>query len=122
MPGHTQRRKHAFGEGVAAEQERGVEGVAGQGVPEEGNAGDVAGEEAGGGVRKTAEELPDGKIGDEEKLDGAEKRGEADARDGPAIAKPEADGDVEEEAGVNDEHQFMETDEKVTGEKSEQRE
>src|SRR5216684_1787746 len=75
------------------------------------DAGDVAGEEAGGGVREAAEELPDGEIGDEEELDGAEERGEANARDGAAIAKPEADCDVDEEAGVNDEHQFVETNE-----------
>ena len=85
-----------------------------------GDAGDVTGEEAGGGVREAAEELPDGEIGDEEELDGAEERGEANARDGAAIAKPETDCDVDEEAGVNDEHQFVETNEKVAGEKSEQ--
>jgi len=112
----------ALGEGVAAEEERGVEGVAGKGVPEEGDAGDVASEEAGSGVREAAEELPDGEIGDEEELDGAEERGKADSRDGAAIAKPEADGDIDEEAGVDDEHKFMETDEKVAGEESEQRE
>src|SRR6267142_398179 len=118
--GLAERGEKAFGEGVAAEEERGVEGVASEGVPEKRDAGHVASEEAGGGVREAAEELPDGEIGDEEELDGAEESGEADARDGAAIAQPEADGDVEEEAGVNDEHQFMETDEKVASEKSDQ--
>src|SRR6267378_2470384 len=118
--GLAERGEKAFGEGVAAEEERGVEGVASEGVPEKRDAGDVASEEAGGGMREAAEELPDGEIGDEEELDGAEERGEANARDGAAIAKPEADCDVDEEAGVNDEHQFVETNEKVAGEKSEQ--
>src|SRR5882762_5043745 len=122
LGGLAQRGEEPFGEGVAAEEERGVEGIAGEGVPEKRNAGDVAGEEAGGGVREAAEELPDGEIGDEEELDSAEERGEADARDGAAIAKPEADGDVYEEAGIDDEHQFVETDKDVTGEESEQRE
>jgi len=73
-------------------------------------------------VREAAEELPDSEIGDQEELDGAEERGEADAGDGAAIAEPEADGDIDEKAGVNDEHQFVETDEKVAGEQGQQRE
>src|SRR5713226_7634734 len=116
LGGLAQRGEEPFGEGVAAEEERGIEGVAGEGVPEKRDAGDVAGEEAGGGGREAAEELPDGKIGDEEELDGAKERGEADARDGAAIAEPESDD------GVDDEHQFVETDEKVAGEESKQRE
>src|SRR6266436_2637980 len=75
-------RGKAFGEGVAAEEERGVEGVASEGVPEKRDAGDVTGKQTGGGMREAAEELPDGEIGDEEELDGAEERGEANARDG----------------------------------------
>src|ERR1700682_4178360 len=111
-----------LGKGVAAEKQRGIEGVARESVPEKRDAGNVAGEEAGGGVREAAEELPDGEIGDEEELDGAEKRGNADARDGAAIAKPKVDGDVNEEAGVDDEYQSVEANEKVTGEESKQRE
>src|SRR5713101_6330662 len=104
LGGLAQRGEEPFGEGVAAEEERGIEGVAGEGVPEKRDAGDVAGEEAGGGVREAAEELPDGEIGDEEELDGAEESGQADGRDGAAVAKPDADGDVDEETGVDDEH------------------
>jgi len=53
-------------------------------------------------MRKAAQELPDGEIRDDEKLDGAEERGEADAGDGATVAQPETDGNVEEEAGVDD--------------------
>ncbi len=54
-------------------------------------------------MRIAAQKLPDGKIGYEEKLDGAEERCETDAGDGAAIAEPEADGNVDEETDVDDE-------------------
>src|ERR1700687_4381156 len=70
-------------------------------------------------MRKAAQELPDREIRDDEKLDGAEKRGESDARDGAAIAQAEADGHVDEEAGIDYEHQFVEADENVAEEERE---
>ena len=71
-------------------------------------------------MRKAAQELPDGEIRYDEKLDGAEKRGQSDAGDGGAVAQPEANGNVDEEAGVDHEHQFVETDENVAEEEGEQ--
>jgi len=98
----AKRGEEAFCKSEAAEEQGGIQGVAGQSVPEKGDAGDVAGEEASGGVWIAAEELPDGEIGDEEELDGAEERGKADADDGAAVAEPQTDGDIDEEAGVDD--------------------
>jgi len=36
------------------------------------------------------------------RMDGAEERGKADADDGAAVAEPQTDGDIDEEAGVDD--------------------
>ena len=109
-----------FGEGEAAEEQDCVDGVAGESVPKIWNAGDVAGEEAGRRARIAAEELPNGEIGDQEELDSAEERREADASDGAAAAEPEADGDVDEEAGVDDGDQLVEADEDVACEQCEE--
>src|SRR5438552_702418 len=85
------------------EQQRGVEGVAREGIPEEGNAGEIAGGKAGSGFGIGVQKPPDGKIRDQEELDGAEERGNRDAGDGAAVAEPETDGYVDEETGVDDE-------------------
>src|SRR5260370_41833232 len=95
-------RKRSAREGVAAEEKRGVEGVAGEGVPEKGDAGQVTGCESGERARIETADRPNGEISDDEKLNGAEERGESDAGDGAAITQPEADGNVDEETGVDD--------------------
>ena len=123
LTGGMRRREEALGQGVAAEEKSGVGGVAPEGVPEEWDGGDIAGEEAGSVMRITAQELPGGKIGDKEKLDGAEERGETDTGDSAAIAEPKADGYVDEETGVNDEYhaELVETDKQVARKKRKQR-
>src|SRR5258708_7877444 len=73
-------------------------------------------------MRVGAHELPDGEIGDEEELNGAKERCEADAGDGAAVAQPEADGYADEEAGVDDGDYFVEANENVSSEKREERE
>jgi len=107
--------------GIAAKEKKGVSGVAAS-VFQKREAGGVASEEAGNSMGKAGEELPDGEVGGEEKLDGAEERGERDAGDGAAVAEPEADGDVDEEAGIDNGDEFVEANENVAKEKSEQRE
>src|SRR5260370_37640254 len=92
LDGGLQRGEETFGQGVAAEEKSGVKAVAGEGVPEEWNGGDVAGQEAGEVVRIRLHELPDGEIAGEEKLDGAEERGEAATGHGAAGARPQAAG------------------------------
>ena len=74
-------------------------------------------------MRIAAQELPGGEIGDEEKLDGAEERGETDTSDGAAVAEPKADEDAEKKTGVDDEHhaELVETDKQIARKKREQR-
>ncbi len=70
----------------------------------------------------TSKELPDGEITHEEKLDGAEERGETNTGNRAAAAEPEADSYVDEEAGIDDRDYFVEADEDVAGEQREERE
>ena len=53
--GLAKRREHVLGERKSAKQERRVEGIAGEGVPEEGEAGHIAGDQACGCAGKTTE-------------------------------------------------------------------
>ena len=114
------RKEEAFGEGVGAEEQSGVDDVTGESVPEIWNGRDVTGDKAGSVMWIGAHELPDSKIADEEKLNGAEKRGERDAGDGAAVAEPEADGDVDEKTGVDDGKYFVEADKDISDEESEE--
>src|SRR6266478_5190459 len=72
-------RKEALCQSETAKEEGGIEDVAGERVPEEGDTGDVTGDEAGGGVRKAAEKLPDGEIFVVKNPAATEKRSETDA-------------------------------------------
>ena len=74
-----------LGQGEGAEEERGVESIAGEGVAEEGQAGDVAGGETDRSVRVGGGDLPDGEVGDEKELERAETYGAADAENCAAI-------------------------------------
>ncbi len=51
--------EQALGKGEGAEEEDGVDGVAGEHVPEEGNSGNVAGEQTLPGMRVRRHERPD---------------------------------------------------------------
>src|SRR4029077_2339532 len=93
--------KQTLGEGEGAEEERGVEGIAGQGVKEEGQARRIAGDEACSGLGEAFEEGPDAEVGDEEELKGAYRGNTGYAAGGAAVADPVAEGYLEEEAGVN---------------------
>ena len=53
--GLAKHREHVLGERKSAKQERRVEGIAGEGVPEEGEAGHIAGDQACGCAGKTTE-------------------------------------------------------------------
>ena len=107
LTGGMRRGKEMFGQGIATEEKNGVGRVAREGVPEKWNGGDVTCEEAGSVMRIGFHELPYGEIADEEKLDGAEERGETDTCDGAAAAQPEADGNADEETRVNDGDYFV---------------
>ena len=122
MPRRFVRRgKEPFRERERTEEERCVDGVAGEGVAEEGQTCDVTGGEAGGGVRVGAEELPGGKVGDEEELERAEKYGATNAENAAPIRKTCADEHADQEAGVNDRNETMETDEEISCEEGHER-
>jgi len=90
------------GECEAAEEEGGVEGVAGEGVEEEGQASCVAGDEPRGGFGEASEEGPDAEVGDEEELDSAYEGYSADASYRAVVADSVAKGHVDQEAGVDE--------------------
>jgi hypothetical protein len=110
-----------FSEGKTAEEEGGVEGVTGEGVAEERQASDVTRGEAGGRVRISAEKLPGGKVGDEEKLERAEENGPADAKNAAVIGEPGSDEHTEQEARVDDRDEAVETDEEIGGKEGPER-
>ena len=110
-----------FDEGEYAEEKSGVEGVTGEGVAEEGQAYDVTGGEARGGVRVSVVKLPDGKVGDEEELERAEEDGAAEAENGTTVGEPGADENAEEKARVHNGDEAMETDEEVACKESRER-
>jgi hypothetical protein len=72
-------------------------------------------------VRVSAEELPDGKVGDEEELERAEENGAADAENTAAILEPSADEHAEQEAGIDHGNEAVEADEKVSGKEGHER-
>src|SRR5882724_3056663 len=112
----AQRGHKAFGQRVAAEEQRGVDSIASQRVAEERKAGEITGCQTGSGFREGVEVEPDGKVGHQEELPGAGKCGQADAADGTVVAEPQADGDVDGEAGVNEGHQLMKANKDVSDE------
>src|SRR6266700_7039331 len=101
LAGRVLHGEETLAESIAAKEQGGINDVACESVPEEGNTSKVAGGEAGGGLWIGSQEPPNGEIGDQEKLSGAQERGETDAGDGTAIAQPEADGNANEEAGID---------------------
>ncbi len=110
--------KEALRESETAEEEASIDGVSCKGVPEEGDSGNVAGDEARGTARVGEAKSPDRKIGDKEKLDGSEESGGADTSKGAAVTQPKSDGLTVDKTGVYDGHQFLKTNEHVADEES----
>src|SRR5258708_21616244 len=75
----AQARREPLGQGEAAKEQRGVKRVAGECVPEERHAGEVARCEASAGARVAVQKGPDAEIGDQEKLQSAEESSGGDA-------------------------------------------
>ena len=65
---YAEIRRQVPGQGEAAEEQGGVDRVAGERVPEEGGADKVARREACAGVRVVVRQGPDAEVGDQEKL------------------------------------------------------
>ena len=110
------------GESVTAEQDRGVNDVAGQSVREQRDGVGKTCREAGECPGVEIAKYPQSEVGDHEELQSAEENGTADAGDGMRPGKPAADGYAEGETDIDDEHQLVEAHEQITGEKRGQRE
>src|SRR5205814_2100633 len=111
----------ALGQGEAAEEQSGVEGVARERVPEERKAAKIASGQTRGGFGEGIQEPPYAEVGDEKKLNRAEESRGGDASERAMIVHPASDEHAEKKAGVDDGHEFVEADEDVANEEGQRR-
>src|SRR5215813_5645515 len=113
--------KKVFGERVPAKKDGGVENIAGQAVPKQGErVGKTRGETGKRSGVETAES-PQGEIGDHEELQRSQQDGAANTRRFAGLCKPAADGDAGRKAQVDDKHQLIKAYQEISGKQRRER-
>ena len=100
-----------------AEEDCCIESIAKKSVKEKRNASDIAGGKAskGFGERRVAKS-PNRKIGDEEKLNGAKKRGKRERKNGLMGTQIAADEHAETKTEIDNDHQLVDAYEEIAEE------
>ena len=104
----------SFGEGEAAKEEGCIESIAGKGVDKQGQAGEIAGAEAGDCVRVGVEDFPDREIRDQKELERPEDNSDTDAGSALAFAEPCTDEHLQKKTGIDHRNQAMHANQEVT--------
>jgi hypothetical protein len=111
-----------LGKGISAEEQNDVESVSGKRIPEEWKARRVTREKSGGRSWISEERRPNGEIRGQEELQRPKKGATGQPRKPSFFSNPHADGDVDQKAGINNEHQFVKPNKQIAGKQSRKRE
>src|SRR5215467_5180224 len=113
--------KKVFGKRITSKKDGGVESIAGQGVAKQRKSIGKTSRETGRRPRVESAEAPQGEIADQEELQSAEEDGAANPSKRARMRNPPSDGHAGRKADVDDEHQLVQSCEKISCKQSRQR-